>query len=129
MNRADRKLIFFKCASAFAALSAPFTSSALYYNGQINQLDQPSVQASGLVIANTTNVDLTFILRPADGEWATYRLSPGQLQNYICDQCSTDSFEFVIASVNGEMRYDLPSGKRYILAFNEQKKLWDLFEK
>ena len=82
---------------------------------------------SNVHIINRANQSLNFALRPQNGVWDNYIVKSGKSITISCNNCSTDYFEFLMKTENHEVNYSLPSGERFVLKWNRNKSLWDIF--
>lgn len=86
----------------------------------------PSLAPSSVYITSHANRTLSFGLRPNGGKWRTYKIESGQSETFQCVKC--EEFEFSMKTENQPLvNYKLKSEKRYVLEWNREKELWDLF--
>jgi len=78
-------------------------------------------------IVNTGNADITFQLRPEDGDWnGDATIASGGDQLFTCGQCA--AFEIRIPTDNQITTRTLTSQKRYRIYWNSTEALWDIEE-
>ncbi len=82
---------------------------------------QPSVSPGEVYIFNSTQRSLVIGLRPADGGWASFTLQPNTGYNY------TRAHVVRINTEGRSVEYSMEEKQRYYLAWNEEKRLWDIF--
>jgi hypothetical protein len=95
---------------------------------QEGQIDLPSVGESSVVIVNQANIAINYSIRPENGDWSNYNISPGNNMKISCNNCTTSLFEIVIKTNDKEVRYDLESGDRFIIRWNSELALWDVYK-
>jgi hypothetical protein len=96
---------------------------------QMGSADLPSVGESAVVIVNRGNIEVVFSVRPKDGEWGEYRLSPATNMKIVCDNCTTDAFEIYLATQGkGEVNYVLTSSGRYSIEWDSGDARWDVYD-
>lgn len=95
---------------------------------QANIFDSPSiVPPSNVHIVNRAKEILHFAIRPERYTWGSFSVGPGQSRTIFCDNCSANFFEFRMKSNGHIVNYDLDSGERYTLQWNNSKRHWDIF--
>ena len=86
----------------------------------------PSMALPSVYIANHANRTLSFGLRWNGVKWGTYKIESGASKTFNCVKC--EEFEFSMKTeYQSPVNYRLKSGKRYVLEWNREKELWDLF--
>jgi hypothetical protein len=93
----------------------------------IRSQSQPLTLDNRIFITNKASKRLHFNVRPNNGRWSSYYLDSGKGMEIKCNKCETDSFEFEMKTEARVVRYKLPNASKYKLAWNKNKKLWDLF--
>ena len=110
-----------------ACLLALSTLSLTSY-AQSGSIDLPSVGESSVVIINQGNTALGFSIRPYGGEWSNYNVASGSNIKISCSNCTTDGFEINLSTGSRSVKYNLPAGERFALAWNYSAGLWDVFK-
>jgi hypothetical protein len=87
----------------------------------------PLTVKSNVHIINRANQSLKFAIRPQNGVWDNYDIKSGKSITISCNNCSTDYFEFLMKTGDRQVNYSLPSGERFVLEWNQNKNLWDIF--
>lgn len=87
----------------------------------------PSIDASSIFIANKGNIEVSYSVRPQDGDWSVYKIAPGSNDKISCNDCSASTFEISINTEDRNVTYSLASGDRYYIGWNSEKNVWDVY--
>lgn len=92
---------------------------------EVHSSSIPSTAVTEVHIVNRANRTLRFDLRPIDGRWGSFEIESGDAETFDCSRC--DKFEFLMRTKDKTVNYILESTRRYVLEWNNEKQLWDLF--
>lgn len=84
-----------------------------------------------VLIWNSSNTPVQFLLQSGGGAWATYVLEPGRSATYRTDGALPLGFRMSTSRSGGrtqEVQYQLERTKRYKLYYNAAKAQFDLVE-
>jgi spore coat protein U-like protein len=93
----------------------------------VGTVSSPLVTASSVEIINGTGQQLQFAIRPANGVWRVYSVASGKNIEINCKSCSTASFDFSMGTGGVTVKHRLLPAMRYILRWDEGRKLFDLY--
>ena len=114
-----------KAISGIAGLAAMLFASYAHPQ-QVTTL--PSIAPTEVHIVNEANRSINFALRVKGGRWGTFELPSGVADSYECEgKCDESEFEFAMRTGDMKVQYNLESTKRYVIRWNRQRNIWDLY--
>lgn len=81
-----------------------------------------------IVIANTSDGPISFLLRLGLDDWSSQTIPFGENSTYGCRQCGRQNFEIKIRTGDEEVHYTLKSGRRYSIEWDNGQGLWNIFD-
>ena len=96
----------------------------------IDVCDKCDLPTNTIFIVNTGSKTLDFHVKPKGGKkWNKFRLKSNDSVEIACSGCKgkINKFEFQMKTDKKKVKYSLAIQKRYILRWNANKKLWDLY--
>jgi hypothetical protein len=121
------KLMVNRTRFAFFALVLAILPSRAY--SQAGQSTQPSLTPREILVINDTGIAVRFQLSCDDEDdestWEVFSLAAAHNATY---NCGSDPRVWIrISTEQRRVQYKLETNRRYRIAWNAEKKLWDIF--
>jgi hypothetical protein len=124
-----RILIIVFCLLSVSIAQPGFSQEAVNVN-DVEVCDKCDLPTNTILIVNSGNKTLGFFVKPKGGKkWNKFRLKSTDSVEIACRGCKSkiNKFEFQMKTGKQKVEYALPIQKRYVLHWNAERKLWDLY--